>query len=332
MMKKSFVMILLLMCFMTGCAAQATEQAADSAQQLPMAAIEIVFDGEVAPVLATEDDYIKAFSTFDYAGKFKTETPLNYNQRLQMYSSAIEPYTDKEKQRILKAYETVLQGMAGIECELPPQIMVFSDGTTESGEAYTRQNAVNLPKKMMRFMSDKRLTNLIAHETFHVISRYNQDDHEAWYKILGYRKVNEMIWPDEMKALTIANPDAPQNNYVIRCQYNNQEYDFMPVIYANSPYELSSNKSFFKYLQEGMVAVEVVEGNPKPVYVDGKMLIVEKSDLVGFIEQVGKNTKYSIHPEETTADHFAMLITDSYKKAPNPEKIQALKKLVYNGK
>lgn len=285
---------------------------------------------DVASVLAAEDDYIKAFSTFDYAGKFKSETPLNYNQRLQMYNSAIEPYTDKEKQRIIKAYDTVLQGMAGIGCQLPPQIMVFSDGKTESGEAYTRQNTVNLPKKMMRFMSDKRLTTLIAHETFHIISRYNQEDHQGWYQILGYRRVNEMVWPDEMKSLTIANPDAPQNNYVIRCQYNGLKYDFMPVIYANGPYQLSNNKSFFKYLQEGMVAVEVVDDNPKPVYMDGKMLIVKKSELVGFTEQVGKNTKYTIHPEETTADHFAMLIMDNYKNAPNPDKIQALEKLMFS--
>lgn len=337
-MKRTILVILLVLCLLTGCTSQVVaapvilpvDQPADIEQSAPVALFEIIFDSDVAPILAEEDDYIRALSAYDYAAKFKSESPLDYDQRLQKYKGAIEPYTDDEKQRILSAFDAVMQELEGIKLELPRQIMVFSDGQIESGAAYTRQNAICLPKKMIGYKSSEDLTKLVAHELFHVISRYNQAEREAWYQIIGHRKVTEMVWPDELQALTIANPDAPQNNYVIRCQYNDQEYDFMSVIYADEPYPITSNAAFFNYLREGMMAVEVVDNTPKPIYAEGKLLIVDKSKLIGFTEQVGKNTDYTMHPEETTADHFALLISGKYKSAPNPEKIEALKTLMFN--
>jgi hypothetical protein len=35
----------------------------------------------------------------------------------------------------------------------------------------------------------------------------------------------------------------------------------------------------------------------------------------GFMEQVGKNTDYVIHPEEVLADNFALLVLNSHQAA-----------------
>lgn len=325
--------ILIILCFVflfvTGCTAE--QQTSEETPQLYDAIpnVNVIFDGAIAPLIAADDEYFEAFSTFDYAGKFKSSAPLDYNQRLKIYENAIEPYTDGEKQKIQKAFEVVKKGLNGIKIKVPDQIIIFSDSVTESGEAYTRKNAICLPKKMVNSMSDKKLAELLAHETFHILSRYNQEEREKWYAILGYKKTNEVVWPTELKTLILANPDAAHNNYVITCQYKGKGYDFVHILYSDKPYDLNSKKSFFRYLKQEMMAVEVIDGTPKPLYIEGKPMLVKKSDLSDFTSQIGKNTKYTIHPEEITADHFALLVMGTYKNKPNPEKIEMLNKYVF---
>lgn len=328
-MKHFTLLLTLLLALTTGCAAPSSTESSGPVPGGDIPNVQLVFDGDVAPLLASDDDYIQALSPFDNAAKYRSTVPLNYDQRLKLFNDSLEPYSDKEKARIAKAFDTVKDRMAGISITVPEQIHVFCDSVTESGEAYTRKNAVCLPKKLLSLMSDKKLTELMAHETFHILSRYNPEKRENWYGILGYKKTQEMPWPPELQPLTIANPDAPHNGFVIRCSYEGTPYDFMHVLYSKGPYDLKSNKTFFKYLQQGMLAVEVVNGVPTPVYSDGKPLLVQQSDLSDYTGQVGKNTKYTIHPEEITADHFAALLMGTYSNKPNPEKIEALKTMVF---
>jgi len=64
--------------------------------------------------------------------------------------------------------------------------------------------------------------------------------------------------------------------------------------------------------------------NKKPVYKDGKLLILEMNNVKGFFKQVGKNTAYVIHAEELCADQFVMVL-DQTKDLPNSELIEGMK-------
>ena len=43
-------------------------------------------------------------------------------------------------------------------------------------------------------------------------------------------------------------------------------------------------------------------------YIDGKPVVYNFKEVSNFFEQVGKNTKYIIHPEEILADNFAFAL------------------------
>jgi hypothetical protein len=58
---------------------------------------------------------------------------------------------------------------------------------------------------------------------------------------------------------------------------------------------------------------------------------VDVSNVSGFFEQIGKNTKYIIHPEEILADNFALLFLGN-KDVPSPEIIRKMKDVLDKGK
>jgi hypothetical protein len=53
-------------------------------------------------------------------------------------------------------------------------------------------------------------------------------------------------------------------------------------------------------------------------------VLVSPEEISGFFEQVGRNTKYVIHPEEILADNFALLILDEHN-VPSPEILQKMR-------
>jgi hypothetical protein len=59
---------------------------------------------------------------------------------------------------------------------------------------------------------------------------------------------------------------------------------------------------------------------------DMQPVLVGVGQLSRFYEQVGRNTRYILHPEEILADNFALLVLDE-RKVPSPEildKMQAV--------
>lgn len=53
--------------------------------------------------------------------------------------------------------------------------------------------------------------------------------------------------------------------------------------------------------------------------------------MTGFLEQVGENTNYLIHPDEILADNFVLLVTGK-KGVPSPEVVEKLGKVLAGGK
>lgn len=53
--------------------------------------------------------------------------------------------------------------------------------------------------------------------------------------------------------------------------------------------------------------------------------MLDVSEISNFYEQVGRNTDYIIHPEETMANNFAYMITQK-TDVPNPEILDLVKR------
>lgn len=282
----------------------------------------LTFDHDVSALLATEDDYITTLSAFDYAAKFDSDKPLNRSQRKAAYRAAIEEYTPREVARLKAAFERCFEAMEGMTVQLPDTIHIFSEEGVESGAAYTRAHTICMPKRFIGRLGEDKLADLAAHEMFHVISRHNLDLRPQMYAILGFQQVEPpATLPEFLGSRTIANPDAPGMDYVIECTWRGKAQHFLPILHSERDY---SHGSFLFYIKDDLLAVKLVDGRAVPLLERGKPIIVKKEDVEGYFKQVGRNTHYTFHPEETTADHFMLLIRDRVDTTPNPDKIRAL--------
>ncbi len=285
----------------------------------------LTYDYDVSGILAAEDDYTSMLSTFDYAAKFESDTPLTVAQRKAAYAKALQTYTDKEVERLKAAFEITFERMEGMKLNLPDTIHIFSEGSVEAGAAYTRANIICMPKGFIERMDDDRLAHLAAHELFHVISRYNSELRPAMYALVGHERVPAPELPEPLKSMTIANPDAPGLDYAIRCTWKDKELLFLPILHSEREY---THGAFFFYMNDDLLAIEVQGDRSEVLIENNKPLIVSKGDVKDYYEQVGSNTRYHLHPEETTAEHFKILLRRNFDSMPNPEMIRELGKLL----
>ena len=131
-----------------------------------------------------------------------------------------------------------------------------------------------------------------------------------------------------MEDRKITNPDAPVNDYAILVEYDQQLVWAMPILYSISEkYDLEKGGEFFDYLLFKFLIVADEHGNW--TYDDDHPVIVDRSELKGFLEQVGYNTNYILHPEEILADNFALLIL---KVSPvnSPEVLEKMRQILLN--
>lgn len=266
---------------------------------------------EAADILSTSDDYTIKLSKFDYASKFKSTEVIDLSQMKESYLDAVVDFDENHIKALEKIVTQVNELLKDKSINLPDEItIILTNGNVEGGAAYTRGSSIIFPSNNV----SSKMVELFTHELFHVYSRYNMDKREAMYNLIGYTKCDELIMPDSLKDLTIANPDAPDNNYYITVDYNNEKVSFIPIIYSEVPYDLETNQSFFRYLNDDMLGVTVDGNIPRPILIDGKPLLVKKENITNFYEQIGENTHYTYHPEETIADNFALLVMNSKVK------------------
>ena len=166
--------------------------------------------------------------------------------------------------------------------------------------------------------SQQDLQKLICHELFHVLSRHNPELRERLYRIIGFTKCNEIDLPPELQRRKITNPDAPRNDYFIRVQVDGRQSCVVPLLISRvEKYDVERGGEFFAYitLQFLVAEKEIGSANLKTVFDGSSPKVVGLERVSGFIEQVGRNTDYIIHPEEILADNFALLVSRRAQRA-----------------
>ena len=92
----------------------------------------------------------------------------------------------------------------------------------------------------------------------------------------------------------------------------------VPILFSSAPnYDPVRGGEFFNYLQLAFVPVSK---SPAPA-----SQLLELQHLSGFVEQVGRNTNYIIHPEEILADNFALLMMGT-RDVPSPEILEKIRR------
>jgi hypothetical protein len=86
---------------------------------------------------------------------------------------------------------------------------------------------------------------------------------------------------------------------------------------------------FFNYLKFQFLLVERDNNSftVKPIYEGQQPRLIGLKQASGFFAQVGRNTRYTIHPEEILADNFALLVLQE-KNLSSPDIIEKLKDIL----
>ena len=228
------------------------------------------------------------------------------------------------------AVEAIQPLLRDLPLPLPSIVqLVKTTGAEEGNAAYTRATAIVLPKSELA-NSQKDLQKVICHELFHILSRQNPELREKLYGIIGFTKCNEIKLPPELERRKITNPDAPRNDHFIRLQIDGHESLAVPILLSSAEtYDVKRGGEFFAYLQFQFLVVERDNGSGdlKAVSEGSSPKLVGMERVSGFMEQVGRNTNYIIHPEEILADNFALLVLNE-RNVASPEILQKMREVL----
>ena len=124
----------------------------------------------------------------------------------------------------------------------------------------------------------------------------------------------------------ISNPDAPVVEHCIKITEGGKSHWVAPVLFSRIPeYDPKIGGTFFRYLEMRLMAID--RDSAKPILRDDKPVLFRPREVQGFFEQIGNNTNYILHPEETLANNFVFLITKK-QDLPNPEIPEKIKNVL----
>jgi hypothetical protein len=268
-----------------------------------------------------KDEFIQRLSPFDRSARMKTDKAVSVGELLEFIGTNVVDWTKEETQKVQAAIEATQPLFRNLPLSLPQTVqLIKTTGAEEGNAAYTRSTAIVLPKSEFS-KSQKDLQKLICHELFHILSRQNPELREKLYAIIGFTTCNEIKLPPELERRKITNPDAPRNDHFIRVQIDGHESLAVPVLLSSvETYDVKRGGEFFAYLQFQFLVVEKEADSEKlkPVINGSVPKLAGPERVSGFMEQVGRNTDYIIHPEEILADNFALLVLNE-QNIPSPE-------------
>lgn len=305
---------------------------------------------EAKKILSTEDDYVRGLSVFDLQAKTQVDDrEVNVAQFMSHQAAQVLPFAEADVQKLeamIKSVSAKLEAYPLLPSLVPEIVHLnMTTGLEEGTAAYCRGlNGIFLPQNMIQWTpswGSLPMHELFTHELWHIISRNLEKSlRDSVYACIGFRPFNAPFqYPAPMANRKISNPDGPKFEHYIRFTTDDSggELTALPMIYSRHPvYSKKIAPVFFRYLTVQMMAVRqnddgvwVPAQNPKKEpgtekTFDDLYLLDIDSLPESFWSQIGRNTAYFYHPDETTADNFVILIHKDTKTATTPAIVQKL--------
>ena len=277
---------------------------------------------EAKRIITKRDEFIQSLSPFDKAARLKTENSISEGEFLNFISRQTLDWGSFECSNVDSILESILLKIEQYPLEFPKKIsLIKTTGKEEGYAAYCRENAIIIPQTLVNM--PYQLKNLLTHELFHIYSKNNLEKRKELYQIVGFFECPELKFPEELSELKITNPDAPLNNIY----FKNDKANVMPILFSNEPYSLKKGGELFAYLQFRLIRVELKQDCSEPIYKNKKLQLYCVEDFPSYIQKIGMNTDYVIHPEEILAENFVLLINNS-RYVRNPEILEKMESTI----
>lgn len=282
-----------------------------------------------AQMLITDiDDYTRGWNQFDINVRLQNEEGRK-SKLLAFAMNQTLNWSDKDKERISKSIKSLDAAIKRqkLVLDFPKELVFVKTTMKEEGNAsgYTRNNWIAIGEKPLNELDDTNLTCLIAHEIFHILTRSNMDFKKAAYSTIGFTVMDrEILFPTDIIEKRISNPDISRHDSYIGLTVNGEKQNCTMMLYTDSPYIKSEGKTLFDYMKVGLIPLNE---NFIPVQQNGRTVIYNIEQATDFYNQVGKNTGYTIAPEEILAEHFTYILTEK-KDIQSPEVVNRLKEVM----
>ena len=271
-------------------------------------------DAKKAVSRDTVDAYFDKVNILEMSIMLQMESPSGERSDVmkkykELLQNDVEDFSEAEKKLIITTFNKALDLCSSIDkgLKLPKIQLIKTKGTYYgAGVYYTRENCIVIPEGQIN-AENKSLLRTLIHEISHIYTRYNPKKKNALYALLGYNKLPNLELSDFLKKRVIYNPDGVDLAYSIEVSDSiGRTFKAIPAMYSRfSSYKnLPLLKSFIFQL------FEVSEINGKWT-VNNNNIGYSEEQLSGYWDKIGRNTRYTIHPDEIIADNFTFLAMSS---------------------
>jgi hypothetical protein len=260
-------------------------------------------------VLAADDDWLGVTGGFQRRAMMGSAEAVTLEQFRRWNADAVQPWSAAERTRWRAAAHAIEARVRELRLPLPPEVLlVRSNGQESAGMPYTRANAIVIT--FANAAPPAVDAWLMAHELWHVVSRYRPALADRVYREIGFEPMPELLWPAAWDEIRIANPDAPANRHALRTELGGRSVLLTPALVAART-QLQPGEPFAALFEVRLLEVQPdADGRRSRALMDGERPRWHAIDRVpAFLERSGGNTPYVIHPEETMADNVAFLLT-----------------------
>jgi hypothetical protein len=267
--------------------------------------VELLDSAGAAAVNSQSDAYTRALQPFDLLIRFGKDKAAEKDY-LAMAASQVRSWPAEEQAALKKAFAEIEAFLEdnNVKLSLPASIQMIKTAGKEEFEAegYTRGNRIMLctgPRQ-------KVTTHLVAHELFHVYSRMNENKRDEVYAIFGFKKCNRINTAAAMQNRLITNPDCPFIEHYITVPVAGKPKDLVLQLYSQKDYRADYNLG--DYMNVALLEVSGSDKSKQPVLQAGTGKLYQIDEVPQLMKQISSNTPYILHPEEISAEHFALWI------------------------
>jgi hypothetical protein len=259
-------------------------------------------------ILTRRDEFLAALTPLDRRARMAADQDVSERDFLAFVGRSVRAWTPEETNRIAAALQTIGGQLARWPLPFPATILlVKTSGAEEFNNCYTRQNAIVFPAAEAGGRP-AALHYLILHELFHILSRHDPELRRALYGTIGFRPINEIGLPEELQRRKVTNPDGVQNGWMICLTNQNEAVQAVPILLATGPGFNPNERGASPYDYFRLLVVKPDGPGWVPQRVAGNPRLLRFAETTGWFEQIGRNTLYTIHPDEILAENFVRLI------------------------
>ena len=296
----------------------------------PVSAYGFATPAEGRAILGARDDYVRATSALERSAMLSTGDEVDEGRFMEFMQSTVLDWTEDERRRLRPLIARLDRFLSGLKWRRPERILLVRvDDALENDAPHTRANGIMLPKSEL---TGDRLTYVLSHETFHVLTREDSALKERLYGAIGFRRCERMEIPESVSRMRITNPDAVENRHTIAVRYRDRAVEAMPFLRFKSD-NIDTRSGYLVNARIAWLLVDRERADCRVRTESAAGAEVALEELQGLFEQIGRNTPYLAHPEEILADNFFQLFVSTFQspaaEVQSPEILERIRAILF---